>query len=388
MAGDPASVQPPSDAGSDTVDRFHYQALLTIPFCVHAALSDEIIRVVPEHLEDVALQEASRWRFIQIKSRNPERGSWTLAQLLEDGGALRSLYRTYVLVRDQDVSLELLLEGALSHRNPINLLRRGQPHDSPEITQPVAESLDIDHGEAVAFLSTVTAADRPAGRREARALNLELLYSHAPDLTGLEIRAIYDRLVADIERAMRAEPLGPDWPTYVVHPDESPPEHVASVNAKSLTRERLRALLAPISQEPRPLLRRVTEAGSPSVSTLERKLRAGMADQQVLVDARSVHMQAIAHLERRSAATLYPSDARLEDLNQRLLIHANARRALQSGSDQPANRIWSDLLSVFSDTPNTIDPHSLLARDPMLLLGALCELSDRCEFDWGIVHGP
>ena len=88
------------DWGADTLDRFRYQAEVTLPYCLAVVTRNKgILAVLPEHLEDIALQTDQGWRFLQVKSRNPERGLWTATDLLvQKGGALRSLYneRTYL----------------------------------------------------------------------------------------------------------------------------------------------------------------------------------------------------------------------------------------------------------------------------------------------------
>lgn len=123
---DPGSLEPVRDAGSDTFDRYLYQAEVTFPFCLECALGGEIKAVVPEHLEDIALEYERRWRFIQVKSRDPERGLWTLADLLGSSGALQSLYKTHRLTIGSNATLELLLEGATKAKDPIrHLLRDG-----------------------------------------------------------------------------------------------------------------------------------------------------------------------------------------------------------------------------------------------------------------------
>ena len=111
-----ASMTTDRNAGSDTLARFRYQAEVTLPYCVSALLSaNDIVAVVAEHHEDIALKTKTGWRFLQVKSRNPERGLWRAADLFAKGGALRSLYRTYLATVGEDHSLELVLEGAVKN---------------------------------------------------------------------------------------------------------------------------------------------------------------------------------------------------------------------------------------------------------------------------------
>ena len=91
------------DWGSDTFARFRYQAEATLPYCLSLVSShSDIQAVIPEHLEDIAIKTDSGWRFLQVKTRNPERGLWGASDLLsKKGGALRSLYRTYLLTKHE-----------------------------------------------------------------------------------------------------------------------------------------------------------------------------------------------------------------------------------------------------------------------------------------------
>ena len=83
------------------------------------------------------------------------------------------------------------------------------------------------------------------------------------------------------------------------------------------------------------------------------------------------------------SADMFTIDEQLEDLKERVLIHANSRRSLHRTSATPAVLIWNDLLPLFSQHAANIDPDRVLAQDPMLILGELCDLSDECVFDWG-----
>jgi hypothetical protein len=147
------------DAGSDTFARYRYQAEVILPYCLNAALGDEIIAVIPEHLEDVAIEMHGRWRFIQIKSRDPEVGLWALRQLLvKPGGALRSLYRTHLLTRDHLCSLEIVLEGAPRPRDPIQSLKPDADRNDPALVAQVQRGLRISASQAREFLARVVLA--------------------------------------------------------------------------------------------------------------------------------------------------------------------------------------------------------------------------------------
>src|SRR5262249_30441950 len=112
---------PPDDTGADTFRRFRFQAEVAFPYCLNCAIGGSIKSIVMEHFEDIAIEEATRWRFQQIKTRNLDRGPWKLSDILKSGGGIDALFRTYQAVKDHgNIRLELLLEGALKRPDPIN----------------------------------------------------------------------------------------------------------------------------------------------------------------------------------------------------------------------------------------------------------------------------
>lgn len=372
----------PPDWGGDTLQRFRYQAEITLPFCLAAALGlEEIASVIPEYIEDVALDCGTTRRYLQIKSRNLELGLWTLRQLMEKGGALRSLYRTHLCAQGQDHSLELILEGAAKGRDPITELK--SEGDRSALVPQVAESLGIHEVQAEAFLKRVVLNAPPPPRDYIASRNRDLIHSQAPHLTKPEVDSVHMRLIHEIERAMRAERIGALWPRAIAHPERRSPEIVERLAAKTLSSDLLRTLLGSIGRSPRPILRRVVESGSTVLSPLHRKLLEGGATSEIISDARS--LQANAHHERyvRESQGRVVASELLEDLHQRIETHVNARVAIHEGQARPAVLIWGDILNIFESRAASIDQNSLLRGDPMLLTGEACNLSDQCRFGWG-----
>ena len=194
------------DWGSDTLARFRYQAEVTLPYCL-AMLSrqEDVLAVVPEHLEDIALKTTTGWRFLQVKTRDPERGLWTASDLLKrKGGALRSLYRTYLLTLGKDYPLELLLEGAVKTRDPLRSLYARA--DRTELVQMVMVALHASQPSAEDFVRRLAVNDSLSPRPAIHATNARLLHELAPSLTRPELEALHSALLAEIERAMRCEP--------------------------------------------------------------------------------------------------------------------------------------------------------------------------------------
>jgi hypothetical protein len=121
MSSDVLSSPPPDDSGSDTFSRFRYQARVGFPFILRCATEEAETSLYAEHIEDWCVLEGDgHFRFIQVKSRDPDTGYWKVSDFLDsDGGALRSSYRTYQQVRAKgitDFTVEIHVEGYASPR--------------------------------------------------------------------------------------------------------------------------------------------------------------------------------------------------------------------------------------------------------------------------------
>jgi hypothetical protein len=125
------------------------------------------------------------------------------------------------------------------------------------------------------------------------------------------------------------------------------------------------------------------QTGAGPISTLHKKMIEGGAPDDIIFQARNLQANAQYEHLKRTAQGRPTDDVLLADLHERICTHATAKVALHTSTQQPAVRIWSELLDVFESRAASIDPSGILLRDPMLLLGEACELSDRCAFGWG-----
>ena len=382
----PLEIPPIIDSGSDTAARYRYQAEVTLPFCLNCALGTDIYSVVPEHIEDICLEGVSSWRFIQVKSRNPDLGLWILSDLVSKGGALRSLYRTHKQTETVSTSLEMILEGATKPKDLIEELKADGNHESQKLVSRVLESLEITADAATSFLKRVVILRPPPPRQFIRDSNIALIQQQNVDLSYQKVVRIYEELIAEIERAMRAEALGPNWPSFVKDPASAMPMHVERLNAKRLTRAMLRQKVSPLSTQPRQLLKQITDSSSSNISILERKLAAGGATDGIKSLARDLHANAQSRLLSLQSANLFPNEDIIADLNQRLKTYAISKAASYERSQKPAIEIWNSLLSELTANVAGIDLNKLMGADPLLLLGQVCDLSDNCVLDWGKSH--
>jgi len=380
---DPYQIVPRVDAGSDTFARYHYQAEVILPFCLHCALDNEITAVIPEHLEDVALETKNKWRFIQIKSKDPELGLWKLSTLLTPNGALRSLYRTFQQTRGVPTQLELILEGACGKNDPIQYLKYGNDHGEIKLVSDVSKGLVISNEEAHQFLSCVTLGKPPPPRQNIRAANILLMNYQNRMLSHAQIEPLYESLIGVIERAMRADPLGVEWPSYVAKSLTSM-DASKKLEAKRLSKDYLKQIIQPLLSPPRQLLKRITDTTSDSISLLERKLMVGGATPEIINTARTLMANAQVCIYNLKAQSIFSDEAVFDDLDIRLQSYATAKKALHKSSKYPAIDTWDSLLTEFTNNPVVIDPDRVMHADPMLLLGQVCALADLCKLDWGV----
>ncbi len=205
---DPTSIPPPDDSGSTTLSRFIYQAHIAFSFCVDCALGSTVESVIPEHIEDIAVRQKGHWRFIQIKTKDPELGAWRLSDLLSESGGLRSLLRTRRVLGNLECSLELYLEGAVARGDPAEELTKIPSERSPALYGKVAPRLDMSAEECRNFLDRVRVHPRQPPRELVMARNLRILSGYAPGLSAAHLREIHDRVIGAIIQAMTRERLG------------------------------------------------------------------------------------------------------------------------------------------------------------------------------------
>ena len=333
------------DWGSDTLERFRYQAEVTLPYCVSALLSEnDILAVIPEHLEDIALETGTGWRFIQVKSRDPERGLWRASDLFaKKGGALRSLYRTYLLTVGEDHSLELALEGAVKTNDVIGMLRPDQ--DRSELVPMIMEKLGGSRASAKDFLRRVTLNEGVPHRTDINATNARLLHQHAPSLTQPELDVLHRALLEEIEMAMRSERMGAHWPRSVAHPKRRSTTMQERLQAKTLNAERLSRIAELLHGAGRPLLQRFVERGSRPLCPLTQKLVLGGATRELIEQARNLKANAEHQSFVRASQKLAVDEALTTDLHERIGTYAHTAAAIHQSSPQPAIGMWAYLLA-------------------------------------------
>jgi hypothetical protein len=381
-------IPDPDDTGTDTFRRFRYQAECAFGECMRCALTGDVDSITPERLEDLLVEEPSRWRFIQVKTRDAGRGPWLFRDLLDDGGALHSVLRTHLALADFDdgreLRYEIYLEGAAKRGDNIErlLIPKGAG-PTPEMVERCGRRLGCADSVAQVLLDRTRVRDQLPPRTLIRDHHVRNLQRYAPGVLPAVTEAVYDAVVAAVEAAMRGDLLEGQWPQAVMAA-ETPEEAVrATVDTKRLTAAKLGALFEPLGATVNAaLLAIITDVEQLSASELERKLTAAGADESLRQDAKQLRANASRLVFESVSGSLEAPDAALADVDTRLLIAARAIAGALTSSP-PAADVWKAMLDDYAAKRTSLDPFGLLAQDPMFLLGRLCELSDRCEFAWG-----
>ncbi|MFC1614465.1 dsDNA nuclease domain-containing protein [Gemmatimonadota bacterium] len=383
-------IDPPDDTGSDTFQRYRYQARVAVPYCLACILDQGVLAVYSEHIEDIVIQyDNSKWTFIQVKTRNPSRGPWKLTDILKPSGGIESLLRSYKAVQNYSAAftLELHLEGTLCPEDLIKDLCEPRKKRSDDVIKTVAEKLDLQDSECAVFLSVLTVREA-IPRSHILAENNRLIGNKSPHLTIETIRTIQEGIVEELSKAMEKTKLGEDWPKYILDSNAGPSGTAELVEAKKLDSSKLewiRYLLEPTSKHM--LLSDSTVEGQNLASTLESKLRLGNARESLIALAKCLRSNA----SRREAEILakgslgLTGQKRLEDVRIRLISTVEEVKGNPpESSSSPASRIFSGLRDTLKKSIAEVDPHRIFGRDCDLLLGEICELSDQCETDWSL----
>jgi hypothetical protein len=380
---DITAIEPPDNTGSETFARYVYQALAAFPYCLQCAIDNGIQCIYPEHFEDLALQTSTRWRFIQIKTRDPKYGAWRLTHLVDTGGAFHSLLRTYRALGTLDYTLEAFLQGAVAYGDDLLCIEDRSAGDFERCRTRIRDGLHLGDDELDGFVDRLRLSHGLPARAALERANINLLGTTAPHLSFDEICAIHGRVIDAVVQAMMGADTSEVYPLAVTDATSVAEERLRlQVEAKRLTREILRPLFGPLTHVSRPLLRRLVDPSPTPPTVLEQKLLAAGAPATIVDDARSV--RANATIRRLEVLAAGGADEDLDSVDEALRIRANAKVEVNRDRDRPAVHIWDELLTALSSQAASIDPSGLFGQMPELLLGEICDLADRCIVDFGI----
>ena len=386
-----AEIPEPDDSGRDAFERFRFQAHVAFPYCLRCALDEGVERVTCEYFEDLLVEEPSRLRFIQIKTRNQDYGPWKLLDLCSKSGALRSLLRTFRALADlsdgRERLFEIRLEGTLARNDLIRRLPKAGPGSDDDVARAVVKAMKGDTGiklnEARALLGHVLIA--PTRLRESiEDRNFRLLRTVAGHLSADELAAVSTRVIELISSAMEGQLLKDQWPMAALEPDTEDEASKARVAGKRLEPDLLRDAFAPVLRENSgATLSNIDPALVDQGSELERKLHLAGASDPVVAHAKFLRAAATRReIEVRSSTVNEDVDERFEDLEKRILLACGQSLIAVGSTKLPADAVFNDLLTRFATHPQAHDPAKLFRQDHALLMGGACNLSDACRFEW------
>jgi hypothetical protein len=378
--------KPPDDTGTDTLKRYRYQAQLAVPFCLDCASGGAVRSVIMEHYEDIVVEYEDHWRFIQVKTRDSKYGPWKLTSAMD---GLGSLYRAYESASWLSARYSLYLEGAVAHGDDLNNL---VPEKSGleaafigKVTKGLKEKGFKDaHKACETFLNLTSVQPNQPPREHMKAYNVSLLAASNSNVSWDELKVIEQRITDEVLRAMSQDRLEDLIPAYIFDPDGLSEEPRRRVEDKRLTKERLAPLLGSLAGGAFPLLRRVVDPALPPPTNLERKLLAAGATQKIVKHAKELRANAAIRATEVVAAGLFGGQDKVDDVHDRIEIRATAISAKHGNAVNPAASVWAEVMEAIERGTEVIDPNRIYGRDPYLLLGAACALSDACLIDWGV----
>ncbi|MEV8626037.1 dsDNA nuclease domain-containing protein [Streptomyces sp. NPDC051079] len=388
---DPLYIPAPDNTGTTTLRRFTYQEKIAARYVI-AMLGDGggVLHVTGEHIEDVTVATAhpaglpaEQWNFMQVKTKD-DRAPWSLSDVIAKG-SLKSLWRTYQAVRGHglDYVLTSALEGHLDPADSaLTALTHGKGADHPDCLSRVSKHLKADTDKIRDYLSLVRVMPLPR-REHVDDKSLAGLAELAPQVTTGELRAVYVELMNRVHDAMQGE-AGPGWKKKLGV--ESPSE---ALLRKRLTAASVHDLAQRLRRPDHVLLAAYSDRLDVVETSLVRKLRRGGASQGTIQEAQFLRSQADEQRLGEVALGVWPADSRVEqDLDTRLRFTATrVTRRHQERAHRPADFIWDDLLQEITSTAGDIDRRPLYAKDPLLLMGRACSVSDECQFGWGVASG-
>lgn len=384
-----AGVGPGDTSGSETFARYIYQCKVAVQrWLATLDLSDDAA-VLCEFIDDIATVTVAEICFTQVKTR--DRGAWSAAKVLAKGGGIDALVRSHNLAKaagvDNRVTLELILEGP-EGTTPDTRRFFDDPTAASEEQRASLVELGLAESDVDGFLARLTIVPQYHARQSIDAVTIRLLMVLVPGHSA-NIEALYDKLLECVIAAHigAAASADPEHPLALQHAPGSNEQEM--VQEHVLSRAKLLTILPPIpafQDEQRRLLDAAND-GALAMTDLEWKLRvAGAGDDTV---ARAIARRSTASAQLIARPTLGGEvDQAVEELTARLLEHAEAVTADVVGSapspaqaSRPAEVIYGRLVQQ-TDRLGHLDHGKVLAGDGDVVFGLLCEMSDRCRYDW------
>jgi hypothetical protein len=375
------------DTGSITFERFRWQAKLAVRAWLGTLAGDSVIAVVCEHVEDLAFIEISGFRFAQLKTR--DRGSWSVAKICAEDHAVDRLVTSYLSAETAGIvhlsQFEVWLEGPPSEAKETTEFFKDPTSASAETRRKIRQ-FGLQGAKLDDFLGRLSIHCNQPARPSVDAVIIRLIGAIWPALTMHQVERLYESLLRAAEAAQGATATPPSiietMSAAQVDPTKS--ELLQPIASKSLTVAHIRAVCPPLPTDTDQDL--LVRAATGEATLLELKLaRAGASDDTIQSALLARADAEVVATEGRASGSI--TVALEEAFVSRLLAlaHAVASAAAATGAalSRPGEHIFHTLMGSPANTA-ALDVDGFYRRDPRLVVGHLCGVSDQCRYGWGV----
>lgn len=384
-----AEMGPGDTSGSETFARYLYQCKVAVQRWLTTLELDDDAFILCEFVDDITTSASTGLCFAQVKTR--DRGSWTSAKVFADGGGIDALVRSYKLAKQAGVAasarLELVLEGPEGTATETRTFF-ADPSKASNDQKKKLKARGLAAGDVADFLGRLTIIPQYHARISIDAVTHRLLMKLIPGHTAV-IEDVYDKLLARVIAAHQGSVASADPEHPLALQPRPGTEEQEAVEEHLLSRAELLSILPPVpalEAEQRRLLE-AANGGALAMTDLEWKLRVAGAEEQTIT--RAQERRSITSVRLAERPTLDGDvDDELVGLEGRALEHADAVTADVVGSaagsaqaGRPAEVIYGRLVQQTGQL-GALDSDGVLDGDGGLVLGLVCELSDRCLFEW------
>jgi hypothetical protein len=199
-----------------------------------------------------------------------------------------------------------------------------------------------------------------------------------------ELEFLERKLTDEIFRAMGCDRLKDLLYEHIAQSENLEDNKKSRIRSKTFTLQSIRSLLGSFCHGDYPLLSRTNSDNTTHQSNLVKKLIAAGASERIINNAKDLRANAARREIEILASGFLEQDAQLTNVQMRLEILTNLIVAKHENLQAPANTIWHEVFNDLTEKIAFVDPDRIYRRDPYILLGAVCGLSDECKIDWGV----
>lgn len=373
--------------GITTFERYLWQAKIAVRAWLKILSGTGTIAVVCEHVEDLAIVEATGFRFAQLKTR--DKGSWSVSKICESGHAIEKLAASYKVADEAGIvdlsRFEVWLEGPPSEQKATTDFF-ADPSSATEDIKRKIRTFGLTGAKLTDFLKRLTIYCHQPARQAVDAVNIRLIGAIWPGQSMEQIERLYETLLKAAEAAQAASepPQSVRSTLQAGRNAPSAPGVWDPIGYQALTDQQLRSLCPPLAADTDQDL--VARAASGEATVLELKLVRAGASEETVKSALLARADAdVVAAGARASGSM--SDEIEVALDTRLLSAARSLASLASSSGSTSHRSAEHIFhSLMSNVANTaaIDVDDLYNRDHRLVVGHLCSVSDQCRFGWGV----